>query len=309
MNQLQQVEEFLEDKINKGSNPLILQLISQLDKAVVYSNGGNVSTNKKLWNNYSNEWKVESSWVQKMANNVGMKDDLKVLGDEWASREDTTYIIENYIYPFIHQSFKIAEIGVGGGRIASEVFFKVHSMYCYDISEEMLQRASRTISNKHSSLISQSEKSETRKNTVNVMFKLIGEDMSLPIDKDQEAESFDFIYAFDVFPHVDLHVLYSYLKKIASWLKPGARAFLSTADITSVDGWDRFEAQKSATVGGFCFTSPDVVLLMVERAGLILVKRGSASDQPRNVYLRRDLLIVVQKPGTASNKNVNKENI
>ncbi len=43
------------------------------------------------------------------------------------------------------------------------------------------------------------------------------------------------VYAsFDVFPHVDHHVLFRYLKEIHRVLKIGGRAFLSTSDITSV---------------------------------------------------------------------------
>ena len=54
--------------------------------------------------------------VQKMASNVGMDEDLRVLGDEWAPRDDTIEIIRQFIVPHLTYSMRVAEIGVGGGK-------------------------------------------------------------------------------------------------------------------------------------------------------------------------------------------------
>jgi hypothetical protein len=55
--------------------------------------------------------------VQKMAGNVHMENDLAVLGDEWAPREDTMRIIDRFIRPYIGHNATVAEIGSGGGNI------------------------------------------------------------------------------------------------------------------------------------------------------------------------------------------------
>lgn len=65
-----------------------------------------------------------------------------MIGDEWAPRQDTIYIIENFILPFVSLSSTVAEIGVGGGRIAREVCPHVAHFDGYDISPVMLQRCS-----------------------------------------------------------------------------------------------------------------------------------------------------------------------
>jgi hypothetical protein len=35
---------------------MVLALLDQLQEAVVYTDAGNISTNRKLWDNYAKEW-------------------------------------------------------------------------------------------------------------------------------------------------------------------------------------------------------------------------------------------------------------
>ena len=112
---MQEAEHFLSQKTNTSSNPFLIQVLNELDKAVVYSKTGNISTNKKLWENYSKEWLPQELWVKKMAKQVCMEEDLQTVGDEWAPRKDTLEIIQSYIMPFITNESTVAEIGVGGG--------------------------------------------------------------------------------------------------------------------------------------------------------------------------------------------------
>ena len=60
---LQEIEGLLAAKTASATNPLISQIIQQLDKAVVYSKSGNLSTNQKLWDNYSKEWGNDQKWL------------------------------------------------------------------------------------------------------------------------------------------------------------------------------------------------------------------------------------------------------
>jgi ubiquinone/menaquinone biosynthesis C-methylase UbiE len=214
----------------------------------------------------------------KIASNVGMGNDLSTLGDEWASRSDTLEIVHDFIYPYVNDSSVVAEIGVGGGRIAKEVIYHVAELHCYDVSPEMITRSTNVL------------KPDTSNNNRKVTFTLLNSDnQSLQCSDNY----FDFIYSFDVLPHVDLHVIYSYLKEIKRTLKLGGKCFISTSDITSPGGFERFQAQTISTVGGFCWTSQDAVLSLIGQVGLNVVKIGQRRDN--NVYLHRDFLVVVEK--------------
>lgn len=274
---MQDTESILSQKSKISTNPMLLTLLNELDKAVVYSNTGNVTTNQKLWENYSKEWQPNEHWVQKMAENVCMGCDIQALGDEWAPRKDTQEIIDMFIKPNISSSSNVIEIGVGGGRIAREVVAHVSQLTCYDISTMMLKRAREAIPEEHRDRVS---------------FHCL--DTTLSLGEWAADNSVDFMYSFDVFPHVDLHVMLTYFREAQRVLRPGGQFFFSTSDMTSPGGWERFSRQKSTTVGGFCWTSPDAVLSLVERAGLKVAAR--AQYRADNVYLHRDLLLVVQKP-------------
>jgi hypothetical protein len=107
-------EKTLGEKMMKAANPLVLQVIDQLDAAIV-PKSNNVGTNKKLWDTYCREWNDSAEWVQKMAGQVGMQSDLQTLGDEWSSRREKDEIIAEFIHPHITDMSRVAEIGVGGG--------------------------------------------------------------------------------------------------------------------------------------------------------------------------------------------------
>lgn len=299
MADLQSVEEQLAKESKAKANPLVSTLLDQLDQAVVYSLGGNVTTNKKLWDNYSQDWDTTNPWVAKMASNVGMSDNLEVLGDEWAPRAHTNEIIENFILPY-SKGLRVAEIGVGGGRIARAVANLSLEFHAYDVSSRMLERT-RHVLTSTACLQSQTKSVKISNNSVFrfdnqletlVTFTLLTAD-NQSLGGIEKESYFDFIYSFDVLPHVDLHVLFQYLKEFHRTLKPGGKCFISTADITSEGGWARFMAQRGATVGGFCFTSPEAVLFLVEKAGFHVLHR--AERRPDNVYLHRDLLLVLEK--------------
>lgn len=115
---------------------------------------------------------------------------------------------------------------------------------------------------------------------------------------------FDFIYCFDVFPHCDIHTIYNYLVEIRKLLKKDGRAFLSTANLLSEDGWKRFSRQSKFTVGGFYFLTPEIVLKLVMEAGLRLVRRSDArEDTGGNTYYDRDFLFVVERDDMPQEKN------
>ncbi len=123
-------EETLANITTKKQNPLVHQLLQQLDNSVVYNNNNNINTNRKLWDNYCIEWNNDIEWVQKMASNVHMENDLKVLGDEWSTRQDKDFIFNHFILPYLHNDYKVAEIGVGGGTVYTYIYyFNIYIIY------------------------------------------------------------------------------------------------------------------------------------------------------------------------------------
>jgi len=79
----------------------------------------------------------------------------------------------------------------------------------------------------------------------NAKFHLLTPDSGKVKFEDKFKGCFDFIYCFDVFPHCDIHTIYSYLFEIRKLLKKDGRAFLSTANLLSTEGWKRFNKQVS----------------------------------------------------------------
>ena len=74
------------------------------------------------------------------------------------------------------------------GRVASRTVSKAKRLTCFDISEEMLKKAKQAV---------QKENHEAD-------FVLLSQS-SLPA---KYKEHFDFIYSFDVMPHLDLHTIW-----------------------------------------------------------------------------------------------------
>ena len=97
-----------------------------------------------------------------------------------------------------------------------------------------------------------------------------------------------------------LHTLRDYLVQLAFLLRPGGRAFFSTANMLSNSGWERFAAQRKFSVAGFAFVCPDMVRKLVANAGLVIVEEGRPGVPPghpdHNVYYDRDYLVVVERP-------------
>ena len=57
--------------------------------------------------------------------------------------------------------------------------------------------------------------------------------LSQPRLPESASDSLDFVILYDVLVHVDLHITNKYIREIARVLKPGGKAFLSTANFLS----------------------------------------------------------------------------
>ncbi len=232
----------------------------------------NVEYNRSIWDQYSARWTKQTATLDDPAVVGDRESYLSVLGDEWGRVADVERVVDEYIFPYVTESSTVAEIGVGGGRIAAKVARKCRRLQCYDISPNMLQRAKEHLS-EHS----------------NVSFQLL-ERAGLP---PEVTSSFDFVYSFDVFVHLDVHTMWKYFRDFGRVLKPGGHVFVHTTNLRAPGGWERFSGQDRFTVEGHYFITPDVVSLLAERAGLTAVK--SSSIDPSNYYYNRDYLVVMRK--------------
>jgi SAM-dependent methyltransferase len=187
------------------------------------------------------------------------------------------------------------------GRIAVRVAPRVKKLYCFDIAEEMIKRAK-----------------EALKERQNVEFYLI----TKPQLPSFLHGTLDFIYSFDVFPHVDLHTLWKvlldnsvalvghyfvsllrtscscflqYIQEISMGLKKSGKAFIHTANIITPLGWSRFVQQDKYTPGGFYFLSPEIVHTLIDKANGFKIIKTSQHSVSNNMYYNRDYLIVLEK--------------
>jgi SAM-dependent methyltransferase len=195
-----------------------------------------------------------------------------VLGTEWADDTSVVEIVEDYIRPFVTPTSVVAEIGVGAGRVATRVAGEVGEFYCFDVSNRMLRQARRELAG-HG----------------NVRYARLRQPDCPPAFRGR----FDFVYAFDVFVHLDLHTIWRYLVAMREMLAPEGRALVHVASLATPLGWDKFSRQKGFSVSGFYFLCPELLATLSEHAGFRVLE--ASSPDPRNLYLNRDHLVVLEK--------------
>jgi SAM-dependent methyltransferase len=232
----------------------------------------NFGYNSKLWSGYSEQWDDPSFRAQNAEGSLD-PDAYEVLGEEWGEIDDVEALIAEWILPHLQPNSRAAEIGSGGGRVARRVAPKVQRLYCLDNAPDMLRRLTAALKDEPA---------------------LVPVLLTAPALPEELAGSLDFIYAFDVFVHFDLHLLWKYAQEMAKTLKPGGLALFHTSNLTAPDGWARFAAQDQFRIEGHYFVSPEIVRTLVSKAGLELVRESSVD--PSNVYLARDYLCLARKP-------------
>jgi SAM-dependent methyltransferase len=221
----------------------------------------NFEYNAALWDKYATMWTTQIDRVAAVREKESSLP-LAYLGDEWGIA-DVEEVMGLYIFPNLTETSVVAEIGSGGGRLASKVIGRVGELYCLDVSRKMLERCKVALA-RHA----------------NVNYVLLQEPQLSSIP----PKFFDFIYSFDVFVHLDLHVMWKYFQEIARTLKPDGTAFIHVANLTTPLGWKRFESQQTFCPEGFYFISPDIVAILAQHAGLRILPQLRLSAQ--NSYNR-----------------------
>lgn len=235
----------------------------------------NVGYNRLVWDWYAERWS-DRDFRKRQLTYEGRGDEdpdaLLLLGDEWGRPADVQAIIDRWILPHIGPAAVVGEIGTGGGRVASRVAPASGQFHAFDISPKLLAIVRNKLAH-----------------VAGAEFHLL-DGPRLPAAM---SGAFDFIYSFDVFVHLDLHVQWRYLAEVARSLRPGGRAFLHTANLATTAGWERFVAQERYRVEGFYFVTPEIVKTMLGHAGLRVV--DEVTGESGNFYYARDYLAVVEK--------------
>lgn len=231
----------------------------------------NVAYNRELWDWYADQWRDPAFRIERADEPDDIPPTLDTIGDEWGRRRDVDAIVREYIRPFVGTDSVVAEIGCGGGRLAKRLVPHVALYYGFDISPRMLKLAREGISD------------------ARARFELL-EDARLPLHLSGQL---DFVFAFDVFLHLDLYVMRRYLDEMARVLKTDGRAFVHTTNLTSDGGWDNFAKFDQYRPETHFYVSPETVRTLARRAGFDVVKE-SVPDS-RNFYLARDYLVILAK--------------
>ncbi len=233
----------------------------------------NIEYNVKIWDEYAKNWDYKTIEVENenIADEKKRKEYLEFIGNEWGVLKDAEVIINEYLLKYVDSNSVVGEIGIGGGRIANIVAPKVKKLYGFDVSGEMLKKSAKALT--------------AHKNVEFVHLK--GSKFDTGLDA-----SFDVLFSFDVFVHLDLHNIWAYFKEIKRALKPDGKVFLHTANLTTDAGWDRFKVQDRYWPGGFYFITPETVHTLAKRAGFKIIKE-SKTDRS-NFYLNRDFLFVME---------------
>lgn len=230
----------------------------------------NSEYNRLVWGVYPYLWRL-GSLVGVARSQEERSGDL--VGDEWGTPESVRAILDRFVFSHVSSESTVAEIGVGGGRIATQVTPRVGMFYGLDTSSGMLRKAGRALANAPSVRL----------------VKLHG-----PRCPAQLLSRFDFVYAFDVFVHFDLHLTWKYIRLMSEMLVPGGKALVHVANLSSPLGWEQFSRQQAFSVGGLYWQCPELVGVMANHAGFEVV--DESTPDLRNEYLARDYLAVLQKP-------------
>jgi SAM-dependent methyltransferase len=231
----------------------------------------NVAYNRELWNWYAEQWQDPTFGIAHADRPDDLPTTLETIGDEWGRRSDVDAIVKEFILPFVRRDSIVAEIGCGGGRIAERLVGHVALYYGFDISRRMLELARGTIRDPRARFV-------------------LLEDAELP---DELGERFDFVFAFDVFLHLDLYVMRRYLEEMARVLKTDGKAFVHTTNLTSDAGWDNFVKFERYRPETHFYVSPETVRTLARRSGFTVLKESVPDSN--NFYLARDYLAVLAK--------------
>ncbi len=231
----------------------------------------NAQYNRLVWGAYPFLWRLGSLGGVKQPQEATAAEG--VVGEEWGTPASVEQVLEQFVFPYVDADSVVGEIGVGGGRMARRVAPRVRTIVCMDISRGMLRKAREALA--------------VADNARFIRLKT-------PSCPPELRMALDFVYAFDVFVHFDLHATWRYVQLMAEMLKPNGKALVHVPSLDTPLGWEMFSRQKGFSVAGLYWLSPEMVGILGRHAGLSVVA-DSKADRTGNGYPARDYIAVLEK--------------
>src|SRR5678809_359004 len=160
---------------------------------------------------YEQVWDDYSRWWDSAA---GLAGKHQYLGDEWGDDQWVTSLLERFAFPNLSSRSTLLEIGPGGGRYTSHLASRCSLLICLDVSGLMLERVRRRLGNRKQCCF----------------LKGNGHDLA-----GVKNGLVDFVWSSNVFLQLEFEDIASYLAEIKRVLKPGGRAAIQYATISSED--------------------------------------------------------------------------
>jgi ubiquinone/menaquinone biosynthesis C-methylase UbiE len=143
-----------------------------------------------------------------------------VLGNEWTDARRTRFVTERFIRPYVLPGSRVLEIGPGGGKFSSILQDQGARLTVADVSREMLTRAHQACDGQPETLL------------------LDGESLQPATDA-----TFDLVFAFDVFLHLESEEIFRYLAEVNRVLKPAGLFIVQTVTLESRFGTEAWLRQ------------------------------------------------------------------
>jgi SAM-dependent methyltransferase len=238
----------------------------------------------KNWSDYAVLWRLQRDKIRIEDPRFAGADRaayLRTLGDEWGTKDSVDQLAHDGVIVHVNQASEVLEIGAGGGRFVERIAPHCKSLVAYDVEPEMVRLCE-----------------DHCKEFPNVTCVLGDKDkVYLPF----AACTFDLVYAFDTFVHLDQRTLFRYLIECARVLKLGGLLTLHVASHEKENGWLRFEESVRSGItqgkfGSFEYIDSASVRRMAARAGFAYCQ-DSLAYPPGNFYYDRDLVCMMRKEG------------
>jgi|SRR5271169_2293428 len=173
---------------------------------------------------------------------------------EWGDPEANQrlgFIRDHFVLPYVNSEHVALEIGPGGGRW-TRYLLGFGQLYVVDYHAELLRELKRNF------------------NQANVRFiKNSGADFPGVSDG-----SIDFLFSFDCFVHLDMHLIETYLKNIGRILRPGGNALIHYSDKSKV---------KAQMNPDFSENTPERMRRMILQSGFLILEEDVITTQHSSI--------------------------
>lgn len=217
------------------------------------------------WDDYSRRWEEKYPG-------------LPYLGAQWVGVPFPEWITKEYVSPYVTRESVIVEVGCGGGKFTQYLAPLCRKVIALDVSPAMIHRARKYLNSRE---------------IYNVFYR-VGDGHSFA----GIEPPVDVIFSYDVFLHLPIELVYSYLLDGWRVLREGGIFILHQANILYHEAPKRIEYQAREeywrhplghpdTIARQFFTSPEASKVLAGRIGYTVAKEGS--------MLERDILLALRK--------------